>query len=266
VIGGLERRNSVMTAEEKRTVAFHEAGHAIAGWFLQHADPLLKVTIIPRSGGALGFAQYLPKEVALYSKEALQDRMCMALGGRVAEELTFGAITTGASDDLKKVTEMAYAMTALYGMNERVGRVSFPRNSDQLDKPYSEATAQVIDEEVRALVDGCYARTRALLQTHAAALKGVAELLLEKETISQLDLARIAGERPWPMATGIREYLMAGESTTTPAAAAGAAASTAAAGSSGGGGGSGGGGTGEGEVKKDEGEQAVAVVAASQTL
>ena len=153
------------------------------------------MTIIPRSGGALGFAQYLPKEVSLYSEQALVDRMCMALGGRVAEELTFGAITTGASDDLQKVTQMAYAMTSLYGMNARVGRVSFPRKDSEFEKPYSEATAQVIDEEVRALVDSCYARTRALLQEHAASLKGVAELLLQRETISQVDLVAIAGER-----------------------------------------------------------------------
>ena len=200
-----------MTSEEKRTVAYHEAGHAIAGWFLEHADPLLKVTIIPRSGGALGFAQYLPKEVALYSQAALEDRMCMALGGRVAEELTFGSITTGASDDLQKVTQMAYAMTALYGMNARVGRVSFPRKDNEFEKPYSEATAQVIDEEVRALVDTCYARTRTLLEAQRDSLRGVAELLLERETISQLDLAKIAGERKWPPVGAVREYLQAGE-------------------------------------------------------
>ena len=241
VIGGLERRNSLMTPEEKRTVAYHEAGHAVAGWFLEHADPLLKVTIIPRSGGALGFAQYLPKEVALFSEQALIDRMCMALGGRVAEELTFGAVTTGASDDLQKVTQMAYAMTSLYGMNARVGRVSFPRKDSEFEKPYSEATAQVIDEEVRALVDSCYARTRALLQEHAASLKGVAELLLQRETISQVDLVAIAGERRWAVPAGVKEYLRS-------------------AGGGGGGGGEGAAGKGaEGKRGEGGGEEAMAV-------
>jgi len=197
-----------MTPDEKRTIAFHEAGHAIAGWFLEHADPLLKVTIIPRSGGALGFAQYLPKEVQLFTRDAIVDRMCMALGGRAAEELTFGRVTTGASDDLDKVTQLAYSLTTVYGMNARVGQLSFPRREEnQFDKPYSEATARVIDEEVKALVDECYARTAALLREHAPKLKAVAELLLEKETISQVDLARLAGERPFPMPAGLKEYL-----------------------------------------------------------
>ncbi len=177
------------------------------GWFLEHADPLLKVTIIPRAGGALGFAQYLPKELALYSEEALKDRLCVALGGRVAEEMTFGVVTTGARDDLEKVTKMAYSMTALYGMNARVGRVAFPRDAEQFDKPYSEATARMIDEEVRSLVDACYARTQALLKAHADALKGVAELLLERETIHQGDLERIAGARPFAVSQGVKEYL-----------------------------------------------------------
>ena len=210
VVGGLEKRNSVMTADEKKTIAFHEAGHAIAGWFLEHADPLLKVTIIPRSGGALGFAQYLPKEVQLFTREALVDRMCMALGGRVAEELTFGRITTGAIDDLDKVTQLAYALTTVYGMNPRVGQISFPRREEQqFDKPYSEATARVIDEEVKILVDMCYARTKELLALHADKLKKVADLLLERETISQVDLALLAGERPFPISAGIKEYLSA---------------------------------------------------------
>ena len=209
VVGGLERRTNLMSPQEKRTVAFHEAGHAIAGWFLEHADPLLKVTIIPRSSGALGFAQYLPKEVALYSREALLDRMCMALGGRVSEELNFGGrITTGASDDLDKVTQMAHAMTTVYGMNARIGNVSFPRRNEQeFNKPYSEATAQLIDEEVRKLIDDCYARTRSLLELHADKVRGVAELLLEKETISQKDLALVAGARPFKIDMTVAQYI-----------------------------------------------------------
>jgi len=210
VVGGLERRSSVMTPEEKRTVAFHEAGHAVAGWFLEHADPLLKVTIIPRSSGALGFAQYLPKEVALYSREALVDRMCMALGGRVSEELNFaGRITTGASDDLDKVTQMATAMVTVYGMNARVGNLSFPRRDErsQIERPYSDATAQMIDEEVRKLVDECYLRTRALLLDKAAAVAQVAAMLLERETISQKDLQAACGPRAWASNAKLAQYI-----------------------------------------------------------
>lgn len=211
VVGGLERRNDLMTPEQKKTVAFHEAGHAIAGWFLEHADPLLKVTIIPRGNGALGFAQYLPKEVPLLPREAIMDRMCMALGGRVSEELNFGGrITTGASDDLDKVTTMAYAMTTIYGMNARVGSLSFPKKEEtQFDKPYSDATAQIIDEEVRKTVDECYARTKELLAKHADKVKAVAELLLEKETINQSDLQRLAGERPFPIDPKLAQYVSA---------------------------------------------------------
>lgn len=199
VIGGMEKRNALMTPEEKRTVAYHEAGHAIAGWFLEHADPLLKVTIVPRSSGALGYAQYLPKELTLFSKEALLDRMCMALGGRVSEQLNFGRITTGAADDLDKVTQMAYAMTSIYGMNDKIGKVSFPPKDQQFEKPYSQDTARMIDEEVRELVNSAYDRTTALLDKHAEDVKAVAEELLHKETITQFDLERIVGKRPFVM-------------------------------------------------------------------
>jgi AFG3 family protein len=210
VIGGLEKRNSLMTPEERRTIAYHEAGHAIAGWYLEHADPLLKVTIIPRGKGALGFAQYLPKEVSLYTREALVDRMCMALGGRASEELSFGRITTGASDDLDKVTQMAYAMTTVYGMNERVGRMSFPKKEEtQFEKPYSEATSQVIDEEVRKMIDGAYQRTLSILRDNVDKLKKVAELLLQQETISQHDIVRIAGPRPFPINPRVAQYVEA---------------------------------------------------------
>lgn len=146
VVAGLEKKTQVLQPDEKRTVAYHEAGHAVCGWFLEHADPLLKVSIIPRGKG-LGYAQYLPKEQYLYSKEQLFDRMCMTLGGRAAEQIFFGRITTGAQDDLQKVTQSAYAQITQYGMNERVGHVSFeqPKPGDVvLDKPFSEATAKVI--------------------------------------------------------------------------------------------------------------------------
>jgi cell division protease FtsH len=153
IIGGMEKSTKVLSPVEKKTVAYHEAGHAVAGWFLEHADPLLKVSIVPRGSAALGYNQFLPREVSLYSKEQLLDMMCMALGGRVAEELVFKVITTGASDDLDRVTKIAYSQVALYGMNEKVGRLSFKQDEQSFTKPYSEATAQLIDDEVR--VRGC---------------------------------------------------------------------------------------------------------------
>jgi AFG3 family protein len=152
IIGGMEKSTKVLSPVEKKTVAYHEAGHAIAGWYLEHADPLLKVSIVPRGGAALGYNQFLPREVSLYSKEQLLDMMCMALGGRVAEELVFKVITTGASDDLDRVTKIAYSQVALYGMNEKVGRLSFKQDEQSFTKPYSEATAQLIDDEVRMLL------------------------------------------------------------------------------------------------------------------
>lgn len=208
VIGGLEKGSNFMSPNERRTVAYHEAGHAVAGWFLEHADPLLKVTIVPRSSGALGFAQYLPREVALYSKEALVDRMCMALGGRASEELNFGRITTGASDDLDKVTQMAYAMTTIYGMNPKIGQVSFPpRQEQQFSKPYSDKTAAIIDEEARELVDRAYERTKELLAQHSQKLAELAERLLERETVNQDDIVEVLGERPFVPEGSYKDYL-----------------------------------------------------------
>jgi AFG3 family protein len=209
VIGGLEKSKNLMSPEERKTVAYHEAGHAVAGWFLQHADPLLKVTIIPRSSGALGFAQYLPKEVSLYSKEAIVDRMCMALGGRASEEINFGRITTGASDDLDKVTQMAYSMTSIYGMNPRIGQLSFPPKEDSRfgGKPYSEQTATIIDEESRTIVEGAYERTKELLAEKKEQLVRLAERLLEKETLNQDDLVEVLGPRPFEAEGAFKAYL-----------------------------------------------------------
>jgi cell division protease FtsH len=202
VIGGLEKKNKIISPQEKRIVAYHEAGHAVAGWFLEHADPLLKVTIVPRGVAALGYAQYLPKEQFLYQKEQLLDTICTALGGRAAEELIFKKISTGALNDLERVTKMAYSMITVYGMNEKLGHISFHDQGQPeyvFSKPYSENTAQTIDEEVRIMIDSAYKRTKKLLWNKRRQLEWVAEELLKKEVIFQQDLERIIGPRPYPM-------------------------------------------------------------------
>ncbi|KAJ1406440.1 P-loop containing nucleoside triphosphate hydrolase protein, partial [Ochromonadaceae sp. CCMP2298] len=164
IIGGLESKK-IMSVEERRVVAYHEAGHAVAGWNLEFADPLLKVTIVPRGAGTLGFAQYLPKELFLRTREQILDIVCMALAGRASEQINFGRVTTGASDDLRRVTQIAYQMVQVYGMNDKVGQVAFPKEEGQWpqDRLYSNATAEVMDEEVRGIVAEAYARTLALM-------------------------------------------------------------------------------------------------------
>ncbi|GLD61710.1 AFG3-like protein 1 [Lates japonicus] len=209
VIGGLEKKTQVLQPTEKKTVAYHEAGHAIVGWFLQHADPLLKVSIIPRGKG-LGYAQYLPREQYLYSREQLFDRMCMMLGGRVAEQVFFGQITTGAQDDLKKVTQSAYAQVVQFGMSEKVGQVSFdlPRQGEMvLEKPYSEATAVLIDEEVREMVDRAYERTLQLIQEKKDLVEKVGKRLLEKEVLVKADMVELLGPRPFEEKSTYEEFV-----------------------------------------------------------
>jgi AFG3 family protein len=197
VIAGLEKKSKVLSAEEKRIVAHHEAGHAVAGWFLEHAHPLLKVSIIPRGMGALGYAQYLPKEEYLQSTAQMLDMMCMTLGGRVSEQIFFNQITTGAQDDLQKVTKSAYAQVATYGMTE-LGNISYGRVDQQqqeFQKPYSEHTAQLIDESVRKLIEKAYSRTMNLLTEKKNEVEKVAQLLLEKEVIGREDMVRLLGDR-----------------------------------------------------------------------
>lgn len=205
VIAGMEKKTNVLSPDEKRTVAYHEAGHAIAGWFLEHSDPLLKVSIIPRGKG-LGYAQYLPKDQYLLSKEQLYDRMCMTLGGRVSEELFFGRITTGAQDDLKKVTDSAYAQISYYGMNSKVGNVSFDL-SERPTKPYSEQTAQLIDDEVRKLIDAAHKRTTELLIKHKPDVEKVAERLLKNEVLKREDMIELLGTRPFKEKSTYEEFV-----------------------------------------------------------
>ncbi|KAF9958705.1 AAA ATPase afg3 [Mortierella alpina] len=199
VIVGLEKKSKVLSPEEKKTVAYHEAGHAVAGWYLEHADPLLKVSIIPRGVGALGYAQYLPKDQYLYSTQQLMDRMCMTLGGRVSEHIFFGTITTGAQDDLQKVTKMAYAQVATYGMDSELGPLSYGNqdNKDQFTKPYSEKTGQLIDNQVRSLIGQAFRKTTDLLTDRRSDVDKVARLLMEKEVLNRADMERLLGKRPF---------------------------------------------------------------------
>nr|CAB3474786.1 unnamed protein product [Digitaria exilis] len=202
VIGGLEKKNKVISKLERRTVAYHESGHAVSGWFLEHAEPLLKVTIVPRGTAALGFAQYVPSENLLMTKEQLFDMTCMTLGGRAAEEVLIGKISTGAQNDLEKVTKMTYAQVAIYGFSEKVGLLSFPQREDgfEMTKPYSSQTASIIDTEVREWVAKAYEKTVDLIRTHKEQVAQIAELLLEKEVLHQDDLVRVLGERPFKSA------------------------------------------------------------------
>ncbi|OLL26152.1 Mitochondrial respiratory chain complexes assembly protein [Neolecta irregularis DAH-3] len=199
VIAGMEKKSRVLSPEEKKIVAYHEAGHAIAGWFLKWSDPLLKASIIPRGQGALGYAQYLPSDAYLLTREQLLDRMTMTLAGRCSEELHFDSVTTGGSDDFQKVTKLARAMVTRFGMSESLGMLNFDESQDQqFQKPFSERTGQIIDEEIGKIVSSCYARCKELLTEKKKEIGLVAETLLQKEVLNRDDLIRILGKRPWP--------------------------------------------------------------------
>jgi len=203
VIGGLEKKNKIITASEKKAIAYHEAGHATISWLVEHASPLVKVTIVPR-GQSLGAAWYLPEERHLTTTEQMLDEMCSALGGRAAEAVMFGKISTGALSDLEKVTKQAYAMVTMYGLNERIGNVSYydstGQNEYNFGKPYSERTAQTIDEEVSGIIEAQYQRAKQILTDNKDKLTALASKLLEKEVIFKEDLEKIFGDRPFQKA------------------------------------------------------------------
>ncbi|MBL7698432.1 MAG: ATP-dependent zinc metalloprotease FtsH [Chitinophagaceae bacterium] len=199
VIGGLEKKNKIISPEEKKIIAYHEAGHAICGWFLEHAYPLLKVTIVPRGVAALGYAQYTPREQYLYDTDQLMDQICMTLGGRASEEIFFGKVSTGAQNDLQQITRTAYSMVTVYGMNDKVGNVSFydPASENSFTKPYSEETSKLIDQEVRKLIDTAYEKTKALLTEKREQVEKLAEELLVREVLFQSDVEKLIGKRPF---------------------------------------------------------------------
>jgi cell division protease FtsH len=207
VIGGLEKKNKLINPEEKEIIAYHEAGHAICGWFLEHAMPLVKVTIVPRGVAALGYAQYLPKEQYITRTNQMLDMMCMTFGGRAAEEVVFDEISTGAQNDLDKVTKMAYDMITVYGMNRNVGQVSFYGMSrDTYQRPYSDDTATLIDDQVRELLESQYQRAKQLLIVKREEMNKLAEALLEKEVLSRKDLEELIGPRPADAEEGYQEW------------------------------------------------------------
>jgi cell division protease FtsH len=195
----LEKKNKLISPDEKKIIAYHEAGHAICGWYLEFADPLVKVSIVPRGVAALGYAQYLPKEQYLMTTEQLNDRMCKTLGGRAAEEIVFGKISTGAQNDLDQITKMAYAMITVYGMNEKVGNVSYYdlQNEWGFGKPYSDELAFTIDKEVKEMIQVQFERAKNLLREKRRELEIIAAKLLDKEVLFQRDMSELIGPRPF---------------------------------------------------------------------
>lgn len=217
VIGGLEKKNKLISPDEKKIIAYHEAGHAVCGWYLEHASPLVKVTIVPRGIGTLGYAQYLPKEEYITRTEALLDRICMTFGGRAAEKIIFGKISTGAQNDLDQVTKMAYSMISVFGMNDQVGQVSFyGLSSESFQKPYSDETATLIDSEVRKMLDREYQRAQNLLIERREELEIIAHTLLEKEVLHKSDLERLIGPRPFKEIEEVPHYTESTENQPLP--------------------------------------------------
>lgn len=218
VIGGLEKKSLVLSPEEKRVVAYHEAGHAICGWYFKYADPLLKVSIIPRGQGALGYAQYLPQgDTYLMNVNQLMDRMAMTLGGRISEELHFETVTSGASDDFNKVTRLATAMVTKWGMSKKLGPLHFEDNSERsFQKPFAESTAQTIDSEVRRIVDEAYAQCKTLLTEKKKEVGIVAEELLAKEMLDRNDMVRLLGKRPFDDNKDFEKYFGGGGEKSAP--------------------------------------------------
>lgn len=200
IIGGLEKKNKIISKEEKKVIAYHEAGHAAVSWLTEHASPLIKVTIVPR-GRSLGAAWYLPEERQITTKEQMMDEMCAALGGRAAEEIIFGKVSTGALSDLEKITKQAYAMVTVYGLSDKVGNISYYDSTGQSEysfsKPYSEKTAELIDQEVKDMVENAYNRTKKILLENKDKLETLANELLEHEVIFKENLEKIFGKRPW---------------------------------------------------------------------
>ena len=219
IIGGLEKRTRITTAQERRSIAYHEAGHASISWLLEYANPLVKVTIVPR-GKALGAAWYLPEERQITTREQLLDEMCATLGGRAAEEIFLGAISTGASNDLERVTKQAYAMVTYFGMSDQLPNLNYYDSTGQewgFTKPYSEETARLIDKEVQKIINEQYDRARTILRDNAAKHNQLAEKLLECEVIYSEDLEKIFGKRPWASRSEeIMEQQAADASTTAP--------------------------------------------------
>jgi len=210
IVAGMEKRKKDTPVEEKRTVAVHESGHAVVSWFLEGGNPLLKVTIIPRSKGALGFAQYLPNEGSLETKEELLDRICSVLGGRCAEELFFGKVTTGAYDDLRKAYDIAFAMITKFGMSEIIGFIGF--SEDEYVKKHSDLTSKNIDDEVKKLIDECTVRTRKLCIKYREMIEKMSEALLEKETLDLQAVIQVLGDRPFAPKSNFKAYLEAQKS------------------------------------------------------
>lgn len=207
VVGGLEKKSLILNPEEKRVIAYHEAGHAICGWYFKYAHPLLKVSIIPRGQGALGYAQYLPNsDQYLMNVHQIMDQMAMTLGGRVSEQLHFPTVTTGASDDFNKVTRMATAMVTQWGMSSAVGPLHFEDDQNKVTKPYAESTAQTIDAEVRRIVDAAYEQCRVLLDSRRKEIGLVAEELLRKEVLARDDMVRLLGQRPFEDNQSFEKY------------------------------------------------------------